>query len=224
NRENGWIPFVHHAELLEIAAREFKNDLYGLSLAQRVDVRDVDVLSYLRLAFETVEAELRNKPLYSREFSVSFQVELELDGCSGTLTFTAQHPSLAEYRQAAEFRHGFIIMACRHFTGRRIAPLAVHFIHRRRTSLPKFAKFFGCPVKFGQSHEQMIFSRKALATPVTSADSRLLTILHNHAEELLRRRPKKRHNLIQKLERRLIELISPWRGTSQDRCRRAWHE
>src|SRR5262249_56871070 len=60
NRANGWIPFVHHAELLEIASREFKNDLYGLSLAQRVDVRDGDVLSYLGLASETVEAALRN--------------------------------------------------------------------------------------------------------------------------------------------------------------------
>src|SRR5262249_35743240 len=150
-----WIPFVGHAELFEIAARELNDDTYGMSVARQADVRDWDILAYLGIASETLEAALQNMARYSRVFSEAFQVDLELDGGSGTLTFTAQHPSLAEYRQAAEFRHGFIIMACRHFTGRRIAPLAVHFIHRRRTSLPKFAKFFGCPVKFGQSHEQM---------------------------------------------------------------------
>jgi hypothetical protein len=34
NKADGWIPFVRHAELLEIAARELKNDCYGMTLAQ----------------------------------------------------------------------------------------------------------------------------------------------------------------------------------------------
>ena len=55
NKADGWIPFVRHAELFEIAARELKNDCYGLTLAQRVDVRDWDVLAYLGIASETSE-------------------------------------------------------------------------------------------------------------------------------------------------------------------------
>src|SRR5262245_53846222 len=50
NEADGWIPFVRHAELLEIAAHELKNDVYGMRLAERVDVRDGDVLAYLGLA------------------------------------------------------------------------------------------------------------------------------------------------------------------------------
>jgi AraC-like DNA-binding protein len=42
----------------------------------------------------------------------------------------------------------------------------------------------------------MIFSRKVLATPIASADHRLLVILRNHAEDILRRRPKQRHELV----------------------------
>ena len=207
NKADGWIPFVRHAELFEIAARELKNDCYGMTLAQRVDVRDGDVFAYLGIASETVEAALRNMARYSRVFSEAFQVELELDGGSGTLNFTAQHPSLSEYRQASEFRHSLIVLACRSFTGKRITPRAVHFIHQRRRGMASFAELFGCPVKFGQSHERIIFSRKELATPITSVDHRLLAILRNHAEEILRRRPKQRHELIHRLERRLIELI-----------------
>src|SRR5436190_23589241 len=60
NKADGWIPFERHAELLEIAARELKNDFYGMTLAQRVDVRDGDILTYLDIASETVEAALLN--------------------------------------------------------------------------------------------------------------------------------------------------------------------
>ena len=140
NKADGWIPFVRHAELFEIAARELKNDCYGMTLAQRVDVRDGDVFAYLGMASETVEAALRNMARYSRVFSEAFQVELELDGGSGTLNFTAQHPSLSEYRQASEFRLSLIVLACRSFTGKRITPRAVHFIHQRRRGMARFRR------------------------------------------------------------------------------------
>ncbi|WP_371744814.1 helix-turn-helix domain-containing protein [Nordella sp. HKS 07] len=119
----------------------------------------------------------------------------------------AQHRSLSEYCQASEFRHSLIVLACRSFTGKRITPLAVHFIHQRRIGIASLVEFFGCPVKFGQGHERIIFSRKELATPITSADDRLLAILHTYAEEILRRRPKQGPDLIHRLERRLIELL-----------------
>ena len=59
NKADGWIPFVGHGQLLEIAARELKNDIYGMTSAGQVDVRDGDVLAYLGLASDTLEAALR---------------------------------------------------------------------------------------------------------------------------------------------------------------------
>jgi AraC-like DNA-binding protein len=207
NKPDGWIPFGQHAELFEIAARELKNDCYGMTLAQRVDVRDGDILAYLGIASETVEAALRNMARYSMVFSEAFQVELEVHGSAGILNFRALHPSIFDYRQASEFRLAHIVSACRYFTGKLITPRSVEFIHQRGTGMSSFAEFFACPVKFGQSHERIIFSKTELATPTISVDHRLLAILHNHAEEILRRRPQPRHALILKLERRLIELI-----------------
>jgi AraC-like DNA-binding protein len=198
---------VRHAELLEVAARALDNDLYWMTLAQRVDVRDGDVLAYLGLASHTMEAALRNMARYSRVFSEAFQAELELDGDAGTLKFTARQPSLAAYRHAAEFRLCFIMVACRHFTGQRITPRVVHFTHQRRKGVARVAEFFGCPVTFGQGQERIVLSRKDLATPVTSADHRLLAILRSHADEILRNRPERRDELVDRLERRLIELI-----------------
>lgn len=208
NKPDSWILYVRHARLLEIASRELEDDHYGLSLAQRVDVRDGDLLAYLGIASDTIETALQNMSRYSRVLSEAIWADLDIDGDSGTLTFTAQEPSLSKYRQAAEFRHTLLLAFCRYFTGRRIFPLSVHFIHERRQGREKIAGFFKCPVKFGQRHEQMTFSRKVLAAPVTSADYRLLRILRNHAENLLRSRPKQQPEIIDRLERRLTELLS----------------
>jgi len=208
DRTDGWIPFVRHAELLEIASRELKNDHYGLTLAQRVDVRDGDILAYLGVASDTIETALRNMARYSRIVSEAFQADLELDGGSGMLKFAPQQPSFTGYRQAAEFRLGLVTMACRHFTGQRVSPNTVHFIHERHGGLEEFARFFGCPVKFGQELEQIAFSRKALTTPITSADHRLLAILRNYADEILRSRPQPRPDFTDQIERRLTELLA----------------
>jgi AraC-like DNA-binding protein len=207
-RPDGWIPFVRHAGLLEIASRELKNDHYGLTLAQRVDVRDGDILAYLGIASDTIETALRNMARYSRIFSEAFQADLGLDQGSGVLNFTARQPLLTTYGQAAEFRLGFVTMACRYFTDERVSPLAVHFIHKRQRGHEEFTAFFGCPVRFGQRDEQIVFSNEVLATRVKSADHRLLAILRKHAEDILRSRPRQQSEFVDRLERRLVELLS----------------
>src|SRR5262245_52919199 len=78
NKADGWIPFVGHGQLLEIAARELKNDIYGMTLAGQVDVLNGDVLTYLGLASDTLEAALRNMARYSRVFTEAFQMEPSL--------------------------------------------------------------------------------------------------------------------------------------------------
>ena len=108
-----------------------------------------------------------------------------------------------------------ILRAYRQFTGKRIKPLAVHFLHQRRTNLPKFAKFFGGKVKFGRNQGEMVFRRRDLSTPLLSSDDRLLTILRNYAEGILRQRPKHRDELLQKIERRLTEILPTGQGRAK---------
>jgi AraC-like DNA-binding protein len=117
------------------------------------------------------------------------------------------HPSYRHYRQASEFAYGVIIHTYRHLTGKRLAPLTVQFAHHRRSHFDSFAKQFGCPVRFNRNQGYIVFSRKTLATPIGSSDDRLLVILKNHAEDLLRRRPPHQEEFVHQVERRLTELL-----------------
>ena len=67
-------------------------------------------------------------------------------------------------------------------------------------------------MKFGRNQGEMIFSRRELATPIRSSDDRLLAILRDYAEGILRQRPKRRDALLQNIERRLTEVLPTGRG------------
>ena len=214
-RADGWVPYANHARLFEIAARELKDDCFGLNFARTIDVRDVGVLAYLGVASQTLEDAIRNLARYTRVFSEAFEFDLKVEGDTGTIEIIPQDPSFAAQRQAVEFAYAVIVRAYRQFTGKRIKPLAVYFLHQRRTNLPKFTKFFGGTVKFGRNQGEMVFSRRELATPILSSDERLLAILRDYAEGILRHRPKHRDELLQKIERRLTEILPTGQGRAK---------
>jgi AraC-like DNA-binding protein len=215
NNPDGWIPFEAHAQLLEIAAAQLKDDCFGLHFSKTVDIRDVGTLGYLGLACKTVEEGLHTLCRYLRVFSEAFQIEFKITKDIGTLLVHPQDPAHAHHRQAVEFAYCMVLHAYRQLTGKRISPSAVHFLHHRRSHLNTFTKHFGCPVKFNRNEGQIVFSRKTLATQIRSSDDRLLKILRAHADDLLRVRPRQHEELVHRIERRLSEVLPMGQGRAK---------
>jgi AraC-like DNA-binding protein len=207
NKADAWIPFSAHAKLLEIAARHLGDDCFGLHLSATIDIRDAGLLAYLGVASRTVEEAMHNLARYLRVFSEAYQIELKVAGETGTLTIIPLHSLYDQCRHAVEFSYGGVIHAYRQLTGKRLAPVAVQFVHHRRSHLDAFAKQFGCPVKFNRNQGHIVFSRKTLAMPIGSSDDRLLAILREHADDVLRRRTPHREEFLHQIERRLTELL-----------------
>ncbi|MGE3872156.1 MAG: AraC family transcriptional regulator [Parvibaculaceae bacterium] len=207
DKSDAWIPFAAHAKLLEIAAQGLGDDCFGLHLSATIDIRDAGLLAYLGIASRTVEAAMHNLARYVRVVSEASQIELEVTEEAGILTIIPLHSSYGQYRQAVEFSYGMLIHAYRQLTGKWIAPVSVHFVHPRRSHLDVFARQFGCPVKFNRNQGQIVFSRKTMALPIASSDDRLLAVLRDHADDLLRKRPRQRAELLNQIERRLTELL-----------------
>lgn len=207
NKADAWIPFAAHAKLLEIAARDLDDDCFGLHFSTTIDIRDAGLLAYLGIASRTVEEAMHNLARYLRVFSEAYQIELKVAGETGTLTIIPLHSSYNQCRQAVEFSYGVLIHAYRQLSGKRITPVAVQFVHHRRSHVDAFAKQFGCPVKFNRNQGHIVFSRKTLAMPIGSSDDRLLAILKDHADDLLRKRPPHREEFLDQIERRLTELL-----------------
>jgi hypothetical protein len=58
-------------------------------------------------------------------------------------------------RQNVEFMIAASINGLREIAGRNICPAQVTFVHPRNSDLREFERFFGCPVEFGASEDQL---------------------------------------------------------------------
>jgi AraC-like DNA-binding protein len=91
-------------------------------------------------------------------------------------------------RQNAEFQLAVVVQAIREFTGLNVCPTRVACAHGRTTDVKEFERFFGCPVEFAASSDQIGFSNETLALPLITEDPHLLETLRPFCEVAARAR------------------------------------
>jgi hypothetical protein len=91
-------------------------------------------------------------------------------------------------QQVTEFGVGVTIKALREIAGRKIRPTHLSFLHARNSDLREFEAFFGCPVEFGASGDQVAFSNETLALPLVTEDRHLLETLRPICDEAAKER------------------------------------
>src|SRR3984957_9619297 len=69
-----------------------------------------------------------------------------------------------------------------------IRPTHLSFLHARNSNLREFEAFFGCPVEFGASGDQVAFSDETLALPLVTGDPHLLETLRPICDEAAKER------------------------------------
>lgn len=64
-------------------------------------------------------------------------------------------------------------LAAAEITGGRARVRKVHFRHQPVSSLSAYRRYFGCPVRFGQNEDGVLFSEQDLACPIIDPDSQI---------------------------------------------------
>jgi AraC-like DNA-binding protein len=205
--DEGWIPFTKHSTLLDCAADQTSDDCYRARMATKVDIRDSGAVAYIGFASKTLEDALRNLERYSRVLSEAVQIRLSLGDRTATLEGVADHELQVRCGHAMEFGVSLLLSYYRFCTHRRITPLEVRFVHRRKTGVTELGQILGCPVRFGCARLEETLKREDLAIPLPSFDDKLLTLLKKHAEMVLSARGTNQPDLLQQLERRIVELL-----------------
>jgi AraC-like DNA-binding protein len=213
--EEGWIPFTKHSAFLDFAADQTDDSCYGARLATKIDIRDGGAMGYIGLASRTLEDVLRNLERYLRVVTEAIQVRLTVEGETARLEGIADRELLLHCGHAAEFATSLLLTFYRTSTGRHIKPLEIRFSHRREDGAEEMKRILGCPVSFGCGHFEQILDRSDLAIPIPSSDHKLLALLMKHAEALLSQRGRNRPDLLQRLERRITELLPTGRARAK---------
>ena len=159
---------------LEYAALALNDPMFGLHLAEQSNPREVGLLFYAMSAAENVSGALTLLVRYCRivNESVRLKSARQPDG----ILVEASFSGIARHRikQNAEFEFAVVVKAIQEITGLNVCPTHVTCVHGRTTNLKEFERFYGCPVEFAASSDQIGFSNETLALPLITEDPHLL--------------------------------------------------
>jgi AraC-like DNA-binding protein len=172
---------------LELAAKALKDPLLGFRLACEGDVRQLGLLYYAAASSETLGDALDRAQRYSSIVNAGVVLK-----CSEARNFTIglRYAGVARHhdRQQMEFLVTVLIRVCRSLAGRRLAPRAIHLVHRRSGEPAEREKFFGCRIEYGARADKIIFHKKAAQLRLVDADPYLNKILLQYCEQALAHR------------------------------------
>jgi len=80
-------------------------------------------------------------------------------------------------------------------------------VHKFNGDAKEHRKVLGCPVAFGHNRTQVILNRRDMATPIETADHRLLRILSDHCDDILEKHARSKPEHITGLERHIVDLL-----------------
>jgi AraC-like DNA-binding protein len=176
------------ARFLELAAEALHDPALGLHLAAKLNPREVGVLFYVASAAKTLGEAIVLFTRYSRIVNEAIRVQL-IRG-NGELIVETRLVGVPRFRamQNAEFGIAVIVKSVREITGRNVHPTKITLVHTRNSPFPEFERFCGCPVEFGGSSDQLVFSNESLATPLITQDTHLLDALRPICDEAAKQR------------------------------------
>ena len=178
-------PFANIAQLFENAAKLTNDNILGLRMGQKRNLKRGGVLSYVGLSSPTVANILKNIARYQRVFSNAVEINIDNLEDHGILTWHYRVPASVNRRQHVEYGAAGIITALRQLTKMEIRLQKVAFRHPRNSNLQEINRFFGCDVQFGGAENITQFKTADLQLPLITADDELLKVLQDYCEETL---------------------------------------
>ena len=182
------ITAMAQGKLLEYAAETLKDSEFGLHLAQKANPREAGLLFYVASAAEDIGDALALVARYCRV--VNEAVRLKLIRSPAGMTIEVKFIGVPRHFawQNTEFIVAATIKSLREMAGRDFHPTQVAFTLAREPDRGEFERFFGCPVEFSGSADQISLSNETLAFPLITRDQHLLETLRPICEEAAKER------------------------------------
>jgi hypothetical protein len=209
------ISALAQGKLLEYAGEALGDHEFGLHLAQQANPREVGLLFYAASAADDIGDALALLARYCRV--VNEAVRLKLVRSPGGVIAQTKFVGLPRHFawQNTEFAIAGMVKSLREMAGRDFRPTRVTFTLARNSELPEFERFFGCPVEFSASADQMDFSIEALAIPLITEDRHLLDALRPICEEAAKERNTAQGTLRSLVENEVQKLLPHGKANRQ---------
>jgi AraC-like DNA-binding protein len=205
--------------LLDLVAKATHDDLLGLHLAQRAELRELGLLYYVLASSPTVIEALQRAVRYSTLVN-----EGVIQRCTvgRSIDITLDYAGISRHadRHQAECWMALIVRVLRQLSGTRITAQRVRFVHARSTPPAALTAYFGGRVEFGSDVDRISFARNVGSTAIVGADSYLNRLLVHYCEEALAHRRQGHASFRTRVENALIPLLPHATCTASAMARR----
>ena len=171
-------------QLLEIAAEQLRDDLFGFRMAQNFELREIGLAYYIPSSSNTLADALSDAERYTRIVNDGIQFRIRLDSMTA-IALDCVEVKPGSGRHQMEFWLFAVIRMCRQLTDTRLAPRQLKLRHSRDAPPPEFRAFLGCDVEFASDANEIIFPDSVSSLPIVGADCHLHEMLVRYAEEAL---------------------------------------
>jgi AraC-like DNA-binding protein len=213
NAVDNRISAVGQSKFLDLAAEAIGDSAFGLRLAEQANPRDAGVLFYVVSGGKNIDEALKLFVRYHRIANQAARIKLVQTAKGVALEADFFGLPAHSTRHNAEFGLAVVLKALREVAGRKISPTRVAFAHPRNSDLKEFERFFLCPVEFGRASiegasEHLIeFSNETLATPLFTADPKLIEALKPFCDAAAQERGAGATTLRFSIEREIEKLL-----------------
>jgi AraC-like DNA-binding protein len=181
------LTLARYCDLFEAAARETRDDNFGLHFGHSFTPRQLGAIGYVAISSPTLAAGLRNMSRYFAAHQESSRLTLHVAGEVATLEYQVQDGRIARRRQDAELSLGMFCNVFWHCLGRNWQPLEIHFEHPRPLDGHEHAQVFRAPTYFARPTNAIVVRASDLDTVMPTADSYLLALLEPGLRDRLAR-------------------------------------
>lgn len=204
--EDPRIPFRQNVQFLERAAVSCGDSCFGLHLAAALKSDNIGVLGYVATASSTVSDAIRNVQLFYQVLTDGEIFESRIEGNQLIVDYRVLDVAAQHSRQNDDMSLLSILRFLEIITGKRLFAEWVESKHSTPAQASEYARLFGAPVHFGAARNAIAFPAKLLETPIHSADDRLLLILKNHCQTVLKARGEEA-DLVRQVEEMALRLL-----------------
>jgi AraC-like DNA-binding protein len=181
------LPVADQVEFLNLVAAATGDDLLGLHLAKRCELRDLGLFYYALASSETLFEVCQRAARFSAMINEG-AVQKFIDGRMIGIAVRYSGISRHQDRQQVEFWFAGVLRILRKLSGVHLIAHRLRLTHARMRGAREFSAYFGCAVEFGAGVDEMLFVRKLGELPVVSADPYLNKLMVNLCEEALANR------------------------------------
>jgi AraC-like DNA-binding protein len=185
----------------------------GIRIGASLTVRQWGLVGYTMVYSRTLVQALQRVARYGDIMSEAVQCSLQIER-DHTKLVADGGPRLDALRHPVDARFASMVGVAREITGVGIVPIEVRFRYERPAEISEHARFFRCPIAFGQPIAALLFRNEDLQLPVVSADETLCGYLDRLADEVVQSLGSE-HSFTEKLQRAIWAELSGGRPTLQ---------